>query len=158
MDEYRDYDIFNYPTPDMSVLSYAGIWCLILLGFFLSLMMFPEFTKWLFSYHVPNDNKAKPEPRRRMEPSSRGEFGFNKYNCVSEEVMYYEVDDEPMYIPEPIVEERTDLSVITDAVDALVTLGYKKTQAKKLVADACNGVVFTDAGELVKATMMRSNI
>ena len=61
---------------------------------------------------------------------------------------------EPVEVPKP----KTDSSIIQDAVAALVTLGYKKTQAKKLVVDACNGVVFTDVGELVKATMTRSNI
>ena len=84
------------------------------------------------------------------------EFGFRKFACVEEEIAYEPMETvyEPVEVPKP----RTNSSIIQDAVDALVTLGYKKTQAKKLVADACNDVVFTDAGELVKATMMRSNI
>jgi len=156
--EYRDYDILNYPTPDISVLAYAGIWVLIVLGFAISLMMFPEFTKWLFSYHTPNRDEVKPQPREFVRERSRGEFGFNKYNCVSEEMIYHEVDEEPMYIPPPVIEKTTDSSVIKDAVDALATLGYKKTESKRLVNAACEGGVFTDAAELVKATMSRTNV
>ena len=107
------------------------------------------------------DNHKKPqriqsEQQYRPQYKPNREFGFGKYACVEEEPVYEPVETvyEPAQTPKP----QTDSSIIQDAVDALVTLGYKKTQAKKLVADACNDIVFTDAGELVKATMMRSNI
>ena len=156
--EYRDYDILNYPAPAISVMAYAGNWVLIVLGFAISIMMFPEFAKWLFSYHTPKSNEVKPQPREFVEENPRGEFGFNKYNCVSEEMIYHEVDEEPMYIPPPVIEKTTNPSVIKDAVDALATLGYKKTEAKNLVNTACNGRIFTDVSELLKATMSRTNV
>ena len=55
-------------------------------------------------------------------------------------------------------EEKGAYSVIKDAVDALATLGYKKTEAKNLVNTACNGRIFKDVSELLKATMSRTNV
>ena len=124
--------------------------------------MFPSVAKVMFSADIEErrDIKKRKMFLKMQQPqiprNTEREFGFRKFACVEEEIAYEPMETvyEPVEVPKP----RTNSSIIQDAVDALVTLGYKKTQAKKLVADACNDVVFTDAGELVKATMIRSNI
>ena len=147
----------EYSLPDVSPLTVffttIGIYVLFLLGF----IVVPNFMSVLFSLnHDKQYQRVQLRQYHTPERSSEREFGFRKFECVEEEAIYEPMETvyEPVEVPKP----RTDSSIIQDAVDALVTLGYKKTQAKKLVADACNDVVFTDAGELVKATMMRSNI
>ena len=147
----------EYSLPDVSPLTVffttIGIYVLFLLGF----IVVPNFMSVLFSLnHDKQYQRVQLRQYDTPERSSEREFGFRKFECVEEEAIYEPMETvyEPVEVPKP----RTDSSIIQDAVDALVTLGYKKTQAKKLVADACNGAVFTDAGELVKATMMRSNI
>ena len=147
----------EYSLPDVSPLTVffttIGIYILFLLGF----VVVPNFMSVLFSLnHHKQYQRVQLRQYHAPERSSEREFGFRKFECVEEEAIYEPMETvyEPVEVPKP----TTDSSIIQDAVEALVTLGYKKTQAKKLVADACNGAVFTDAGELVKATMMRSNI
>lgn len=125
--------------------------------------MFPSVAKVLFSADIEERRAIKrrkmllkmQQPQRR-QPNTEREFGFRKFACVEEEPIYEPVETvyEPAQTPKP----QTNSSIIQDAISVLVTLGYKKTEAKKLVVSASDGVVFTDIGELVKATMSRTGV
>jgi hypothetical protein len=126
--------------------------------------MFPSVAKVLFSADIEERRAIKrrkmllkmQQPQRR-QPNTEREFGFRKFACVEEEIVYEPVEvpvSKSLNTPEP----QTDSSIVQDAISALVILGYKKTEAKKLVVGASNGVVFTDVGELVKATMSRTGV
>jgi len=54
--------------------------------------------------------------------------------------------------------EVTDSKIIEEAIGGLCSLGFSKTESKKVVNRACDGRVFTDAEELIKATLNRSNV
>ena len=126
--------------------------------------LFPSVAKVMFSADM-DERRAikrrkmllKMQQPQRQQPNTEREFGFRKFACVEEEAVYESVEipvRKSLKTPEP----QTDSSIVQDAISALVTLGYKKTEAKKLVVSASNGVIFTDVGELVKATMSRTNV
>ena len=54
--------------------------------------------------------------------------------------------------------EKTSPKIIEEAIGAICNLGFKKTEAKKVVNRVCNDRVFTDAEELIKAALDRSNV
>ena len=54
--------------------------------------------------------------------------------------------------------EKTSPKIIEEAIGAICNLGFKKTEAKKVVNRVCNNRVFTDAEELIKAALDRSNV
>tara|TARA_R110000824_G_scaffold177627_1_gene357150 strand:- start:785 stop:1174 length:390 start_codon:yes stop_codon:yes gene_type:complete len=67
-----------------------------------------------------------------------------------------EVEESPQEAVE--VEELTNKSIIEEAIGGICYLGVKKTEAKKAVNRVCNNRVFTDAEELIKAALDRSNV
>jgi hypothetical protein len=54
--------------------------------------------------------------------------------------------------------EETCPKIIEEAIGGICYLGFKKTEAKKVVNRVCNDYVFTDAEELIKAALDRSNV
>ena len=54
--------------------------------------------------------------------------------------------------------EETSPKIIEQAISAICHLGFNKTEAKKVVNRVCNDRVFTDAEELIRATLDRSNV
>jgi len=126
--------------------------------------MFPSVTKVMFSADMDERRDIKKrkmllkmQQPQRQKPSTEREFGFRKFACVEEEPAYEPVET-AVYKPVEVSKPKTDSSIIEDAVSALVAIGYKKTESKKLVNAVCNDGVFTDAVELVKATMSRTNV
>ena len=51
----------------------------------------------------------------------------------------------------------TKEAIINDAISALVAIGFKKTQAKNEVCKACDGKVFDNVQDVIKATMKKPN-
>ena len=111
----------------------------------------------LFSLdNYKKSQRIQSEQQYRPQYKPNREFGFGKYGCVEEEPVYEPV--ETVYKPVQTPKPQTDSSIVQDAISVLVPLGYKKTEAKKLVVSASDGMVFTDVGELIKATMSRTNV
>jgi hypothetical protein len=54
--------------------------------------------------------------------------------------------------------EKTSPKIIEEAIGAICNLGFKKAEAKKVVNRICNNRVFTNAEELIKAALDRSNV
>jgi len=163
-------NILNYPVPDMSVYSVAFIWFLIVLGFGVMLFVFPNFFMHLFSVRQTPTREKREEVESMSQTHSSPEYGYGygKYRCVDDEVY-----DEVVYEAEPPVKRAakppakppvkppvkiTDSKVIEEAIGGLCSLGFSKTESKKVVNRACDGRVFTDAEELIKATLNRSNV
>ena len=147
----------EHQLPDVSALTVflvtIGIYILFLLGFF----VVPNFMALLFSLdNYKKSQRIQSEQQYRPQYKPNREFGFGKYGCVEEEPVYEPV--ETVYKPVQTPKPQTDSSIVQDAISVLVTLGYKKTEAKKLVVSASDGMVFTDVGELIKATMSRTNV
>jgi hypothetical protein len=74
------------------------------------------------------------------------------------------IDKAKKEIPEEVEElqeieiEETCPKIIEEAIGGICYLGFKKTEAKKVVNRVCNDRVFTDAEELIKAALDRSNV
>lgn len=89
------------------------------------------------------EEQAKPRPQRRvqaqLEPQTRPQL---------------EIQEQPELKPEP----QTDPQLIEEAIGGICYLGFKKTEAKKVVNRVCNNRIFTSAEELIKAALDRSNV
>tara|TARA_Y100000593_G_scaffold91877_1_gene181869 strand:+ start:5909 stop:6331 length:423 start_codon:yes stop_codon:yes gene_type:complete len=51
----------------------------------------------------------------------------------------------------------TKQTIIDDAISALMSVGFKKTEAKNAVCKACSGKAFDNVEDVIKATMKKSN-
>jgi len=134
--------------------------------------LFPSVTKVIFSADMDErrDTKKrkmflKMQQPQRQQPNTEREFGFRKFACVEEEAIYEPVDI-PVYKPvktparKPVKtpKPQTSSRIIEDAISALMSVGYKKTEAKKLVNEVCKDKVFSDVIEVIKATMSRTDV
>tara|TARA_R110000823_G_scaffold20265_1_gene62181 strand:+ start:178 stop:531 length:354 start_codon:yes stop_codon:yes gene_type:complete len=54
--------------------------------------------------------------------------------------------------------EVTPPNIIEEAIGGVCSLGFSKTESKKVVNRVCNSRVFTDTEELIKATLDKSNV
>jgi hypothetical protein len=54
--------------------------------------------------------------------------------------------------------EKTSPKIIEEAIGGICNLGFNKAEAKKVVNRVCNSSVFTNAEELIKAALDRSNV
>jgi len=54
--------------------------------------------------------------------------------------------------------EVTSPIIIEEAIGGICSLGFSKTESKKVVSRVCNNKVFTNAEELIKATLDKSNV
>jgi hypothetical protein len=166
-DSSRPTDMFNYPTPDVGVGVFFIVATLIVLGFVVMFCSHPAFSMWLFSINQHNRKKASTNSSndlRHKESSDYG-YGYGKYRCVDDEAVYdevvYEVEPPVKRAAKPPVEppvKVTNSKIIEEAITGLCFLGFKKTEAKKVVNAVCNGCIFTDVEELIKSALDRSDV
>tara|TARA_R110002110_G_scaffold57126_1_gene163587 strand:- start:107 stop:634 length:528 start_codon:yes stop_codon:yes gene_type:complete len=167
-------NMFNYPMPTTEVGAEIFMFALIVLGFCAMFCMFPAFSMWLFSINQHKPTSSSSDSLDSLRPSTLARhkeygYGYGKYRCVDDEAVY----DEVVYEVEPPVERPvkraakppveppvkvTDSKIIEEAITGLCSLGFKKTESKKVVNAVCNGCVFTDVEELIKSALDKSDV
>lgn len=99
-------------------------------------------------------NQYEHTPCEDNEVTTESEQGV----VEAEEPLQEAVEAEELPQEAVEAEELTKKSVIEEAIGGICYLGFKKTEAKKAVNRVCNDRVFTDAEELIKAALDRSNV
>tara|TARA_R110000824_G_scaffold149151_1_gene319270 strand:- start:289 stop:651 length:363 start_codon:yes stop_codon:yes gene_type:complete len=80
---------------------------------------------------------------------------WDDYNPPTSEIEEIEIEIEVEEIEEI---EVTPPNIIEEAIGGVCSLGFSKTESKKVVNRVCNSRVFTDTEELIKATLDKSNV
>lgn len=97
---------------------------------------------------IPKPKKqVKPQILPPLQPQPQVQFVSR---VVAKPEVKEEVDDTPPKV-------TTKQEIINDAISALTSIGFKKTQAKSAVHKACDGKVFSNAQDVIKATMKKRN-
>jgi len=112
-------------------------------------LLFPEKKKVIKERVVVPSNNVGGRRRR-----------INSLLALEPEEVKYEEDYIEVTVtkPEPPPKPETSPKIIEEAIGCICYMGFKKTEAKKAVNRVCNDRVFTDAEELIKATLDRSNV
>jgi|14BtaG_2_1085337.scaffolds.fasta_scaffold62003_2 hypothetical protein len=136
-----------------------GFWSMMAFCVVLPFIIVATWPVWVF-FGVVKDmpkpkKQIKPRPLPTPLPTLKPQVQYvpqvaAKAKVVKKDRAVKEVDHTP-----PKVTTRE--AIINDAISALVAIGFKKTEAKNAVHKACNGKVFDNVQDVIKATMKKPN-